>query len=45
MATYENAAIQDALAKSRGNSKKAAEILGIGEVTVYRKMRKYQIRV
>jgi len=45
LATYENAAIQDAQAKSRGNSKKAAEILGIGEATVYRKMRKYQIRV
>lgn len=45
MATYEKAAIQNALAKSGGNRKKAAQILGIGEATLYRKMRKYQIKV
>jgi hypothetical protein len=45
MAAYEKAAIQDALAKSRGNRKKAAQILGIGEATVYRRMRKDQIKI
>jgi len=45
MAAYEKAAIQDALAKSRGNRKKAAQILGISEATVYRKTRTYQIKV
>ena len=42
LAAYERAALQNALAKSGGNRKKAAEILGIGEATLYRKMRKYQ---
>jgi DNA-binding NtrC family response regulator len=35
-------ALQNALAKSGGNRKEAAEILGIGEATLYREMRKYQ---
>lgn len=45
MATHEKAAIQDALDKSKGNRKKAAQILSISEATVYRKMRTYQIKV
>jgi len=45
LATYEKAAIQNALAKSGSNRKKAAQILGIGEATLYRKMKKYQIKV
>jgi DNA-binding NtrC family response regulator len=38
---YEKAAIRNALAASRGNRKKAARILGIGEATLYRKIARY----
>ncbi|HOS97233.1 MAG TPA: sigma-54 dependent transcriptional regulator [Deltaproteobacteria bacterium] len=38
---YEKAAILNALATSRGNRKKAARILGIGEATLYRKIARY----
>jgi len=38
---YEKAAIQNALAKSRNSRRKAAEMLGIAEATLYRKITKY----
>ena len=44
LAAIEKAAIQDALAKSWHNRKKAALILGIGEATLYRKIKKYRIK-
>jgi len=44
LAAYERAAIQNALAKSGNNRKKAALILGIGDATLYRKIKKYQIK-
>jgi DNA-binding NtrC family response regulator len=43
MAEIERAAIQAALAETRGNRRKAAEMLGIGERTMYRKLRDYDI--
>lgn len=44
LAAYEKAAITNALNKSRGNRKAAAGLLGIGEATLYRKLRSYQLR-
>jgi DNA-binding NtrC family response regulator len=44
LAAYEQAAVMNALRKSRGNRKAAAQILGIGEATLYRKLKSYQIR-
>lgn len=44
IAVNEKAAIQDALVKSDNNRKKAAQILGISEGTVYRKIKKYHIK-
>lgn len=44
LAAYEKAAIQNALSKSKNNRKKAAQTLGIGEATLYRKMNKYQLK-
>ncbi len=41
LAAYEKAAIENALAKSHNNRKEAAQILGIGEATLYRKIKKY----
>ncbi len=41
LAAYEKAAIQNALAKCRNNRKKAALMLGIGEATLYRKIKKW----
>jgi len=41
MAEIERVAIQAALRDSGGNRRKAAEILGIGERTLYRKLREY----
>jgi transcriptional regulator of acetoin/glycerol metabolism len=38
-------AIADALATSRGNVKEAAQRLGLGQATVYRKIKKYGIGV
>ncbi|MBA2515467.1 MAG: sigma-54-dependent Fis family transcriptional regulator, partial [Solirubrobacterales bacterium] len=43
MAEIERAAIQAALAETKGNRRKAAEMLGIGERTMYRKLRDYGI--
>ena len=43
MAEIEKAAITAALAETRGNRRKAAEMLGIGERTMYRKLRDYGI--
>jgi len=45
MAEIERAAIQAALAETKGNRRKAAEMLGIGERTMYRKLRDYEIPV
>jgi DNA-binding NtrC family response regulator len=41
---YEKAAIQNALAKSGNSRRKAAEMLGIGEATLYRKISKYALK-
>ncbi|MEA3361130.1 MAG: sigma-54 dependent transcriptional regulator [Thermodesulfobacteriota bacterium] len=43
LAAYEKEAINNALHKSGGNRKKASEILGIGEATLYRKIKKYSL--
>ena len=43
MAEIEKAAITSALAVTKGNRRKAAEMLGIGERTMYRKLRDYDI--
>jgi len=43
LAAYEQAAIVNALQKCRGNRKKAAQILDIGEATLYRKLKIYKI--
>ncbi|MGA9176781.1 MAG: sigma-54 dependent transcriptional regulator [Desulfobacterales bacterium] len=44
LAVNEKAAIQDALAKSGNNRKKTAQMLGISEATIYRKIKKYCIK-
>jgi DNA-binding NtrC family response regulator len=41
----ERRAIQAALAEVHGNRRKAAELLGIGERTLYRKISKYELEV
>ena len=43
MAEIEKTAITSALAVTKGNRRKAAEMLGIGERTMYRKLRDYGI--
>ncbi|HEY8256699.1 MAG TPA: sigma-54 dependent transcriptional regulator [Gemmatimonadales bacterium] len=43
MADVEKAAISAALQEYRGNRRRAAEILGIGERTLYRKIKAYQL--
>jgi DNA-binding NtrC family response regulator len=43
MAEIERVAIQSALRESAGNRRKAAEQLGIGERTLYRKLREYDV--
>jgi DNA-binding NtrC family response regulator len=45
LAWYEKKAIQNALAISSGNRKNAAMLLDIGEATIYRKIKKYHIKV
>ena len=45
MADIERAAIEAALRETRGNRRKAAEMLGIGERTLYRKLKDYQIPI
>ncbi len=42
MAEIERVAIQGALRDTGGNRRKAAELLGIGERTLYRKLREYE---
>jgi DNA-binding NtrC family response regulator len=43
MAEVEKAAIEGALREYRGNRRRAAEVLGIGERTLYRKIKAYQL--
>ncbi len=43
MADVEKAAIEAALRDSRGNRRRAAEVLGIGERTLYRKIKVYRL--
>jgi DNA-binding NtrC family response regulator len=43
MADVERAAIAAALKATRGNRRRAAEMLGIGERTLYRKLKEYQL--
>lgn len=43
LAAYEYAAICNALEKNSGNRKRAARMLGIGEATLYRKLKKYNL--
>jgi DNA-binding NtrC family response regulator len=43
LAAYEMAAIRNALMKCKGHRKQAAQMLGIGEATLYRKLNKYQL--
>jgi len=43
MADVERAAIEGALRETKGNRRKAAEVLGIGERTLYRKLKQYQL--
>jgi DNA-binding NtrC family response regulator len=43
MADVERAAIEAALRETRGNRRRAAERLGIGERTLYRKLKDYQM--
>ncbi len=43
MAEIERAAIEAALRETRGNRRRAAGMLGIGERTLYRKLNEYQL--
>jgi DNA-binding NtrC family response regulator len=43
MSDVEKAAIDAALKETHGNRRKAAEALGIGERTLYRKLKEYAI--
>jgi DNA-binding NtrC family response regulator len=43
MADVERATIEAALKETKGNRRKAAEVLGIGERTLYRKIKQYAI--
>jgi DNA-binding NtrC family response regulator len=43
MSDVERAAIEAALRETRGNRRKAAELLGIGERTLYRKLKEYAL--
>jgi DNA-binding NtrC family response regulator len=45
MAQIERAAIEAALRETRGNRRKAAELLDIGERTLYRKLKQYEIPI
>lgn len=42
MAEIERRAIEAMLRQTGGNRRRAAELLGIGERTLYRKLREYQ---
>ena len=43
MAEIERSVIEAALKETRGNRRKAAEMLGIGERTLYRKIKEYRM--
>ena len=43
MAEIERAAIEQALRETRGNRRRAADMLGIGERTLYRKIKEYRM--
>jgi DNA-binding NtrC family response regulator len=43
MADIERSAIEAALRETRGNRRRAAELLGIGERTLYRKIKEYRL--
>jgi DNA-binding NtrC family response regulator len=43
MAEVERATIEAALRETNGNRRKAAELLGIGERTLYRKLKQYAL--
>jgi len=45
MAQIERASIEAALRETRGNRRKAADLLAIGERTLYRKLKEYDIEV
>jgi DNA-binding NtrC family response regulator len=45
MAQVERAAIEVALRDTGGNRRRAAEMLQIGERTLYRKLREYQLPI
>ena len=45
MAQIERASIEAALRETRGNRRKAAELLDIGERTMYRKLKEYDIPI
>jgi DNA-binding NtrC family response regulator len=43
MTEVERAAIEATLKETRGNRRRAAEVLGIGERTLYRKIKEYRL--
>jgi DNA-binding NtrC family response regulator len=43
MSEMEREAITAALREARGNRRRAAEMLGIGERTLYRKLKEYEL--
>jgi DNA-binding NtrC family response regulator len=43
MTEVERAVIEAALKETRGNRRKAADLLGIGERTLYRKIKEYRL--
>ena len=43
MAEVERAVIEAALKETRGNRRRAADLLGIGERTLYRKIKEYRL--
>jgi DNA-binding NtrC family response regulator len=43
MAEIERAVIEIAIKETRGNRRRAAEMLGIGERTLYRKIKEYRM--
>lgn len=43
MADIERSVIEAALKETRGNRRRAAEMLGIGERTLYRKIKEYRV--
>ena len=45
MAQIERASIEAALRETRGNRRKAADLLDIGERTLYRKLKEYGIPI